>query len=303
MNYITSFIGEPPEYWKTCLEQIRLFTEDFIWCITDNLNHPVITDLQTLSNIKIISYDEVKSDIFNETYFKNKNKFIVVTGLKGRQHLFMRSIERFFLCENLIKKYDLKDNLFLEIDNMIYDDASKHLNSFRKTKLACMFNNHDECSTGIMYIQDSNSLCELNNFFIYKINNPNGTFISEMKITSLFAKQNKNIVQFLPVHTKNSIYPPETCSESSNYNCIFDSAPIGIYLHGFDTYHTGGKCVKYLKSSYSLIDYTKYKFIWKPVKKNVYCPFVIIEDNVEIPIFNLHVHSKNLKEAFSLKDD
>ena len=47
-----------------------------------------------------------------------------------------------------------------------------------------------------------------------------------------------------------------------------------------------------MKNNYN---YSHYEIIWKPNEKDLKCPFIIIDDN-EVPIYNLHVHSKDLKQ-------
>ncbi len=98
MHYVTSFVGTPPTYWYECIYQIRLFSNDSIWCITNQSTHAVIQRLKkSFQNIFIVDYNQVRDNIFDQVANENRSKFQYVQGLHGREHLFLRSLERFFL--------------------------------------------------------------------------------------------------------------------------------------------------------------------------------------------------------------
>jgi hypothetical protein len=302
MNYITSFIGKPPDYWITCVNQIRLFSDDPIWCITNHIKHSVIKKIQKIQNVHCIDYSTVINNKFLETIHSNKNKFWIVRGLRGREQLFIRALERFFLCENLMKQKNLKDVLFLELDNMIYMNPIKFLNSLQKKPLAYMYDNEDRSSAGIMYIRDPSSLEKFNQESILFIEKSD-EFLDEMTVLARFALQYPDDVQYLPVHIPVSEYPVCTYENLEDYSCIFDAAPLGVYLFGRDPYHTKGVIVKGLHNPFSLIDFTKYKFEWKLDEKGRKCPWISFSETESYPIFNLHIHSKTLEEAHSVKEN
>ena len=75
------------------------------------------------------------------------------------------------------------------------------------------------------------------------------------------------------------------------FNYIFDAAAIGQYLGGVDPKNTAGDTTGFVNET-CIIKYDKYKFEWKIID-DMKKPFIII-DNESYPIFNLHIHSKNL---------
>ena len=302
MNYITSFIGKPPAYWITCVNQIRLFSDDPIWCITDRIKHSIIKKIQKIQNVYCIDYSTVINNKFLATTRSNKKKFYIARFLRDRKLLFIRAFERFFLCENLMKQKNLKDVLFLELDNMIYMNPIKFQNSLQKKPLAYMYDNEDRSSSGIMYIRDPSSLEKLNQESILFIEKAD-EFLHEMVVLARFALQYPDDVQYLPVHIPNSEYPVCTYENLEDYACIFDAAPLGVYLFGRDPYHTKGIIVKGLHNPESLIDYTKYKFKWMFDEKGRKCPWISFSETKSYPIFNLHIHSKSLEEAYSFNQN
>jgi len=298
MIYITSFIGKPPEYWITCIKQIRLFTCDKIYCITDHPDSDVIQTLQKISNTYCVDYNMFRSLKFEHLVAAYRKKFVVVEELNDRKELFMRSLERFFLCENLMHKMSLFDVIFLEIDNMIYADASKFIDLLRIKPLAYMFDNFNRSSSGIMYIKNVHGLKNLNAYLVEYIINTK-EFLSEMLGISEFASKYPTEVQYLPIHNETSKYPKICSNFISDYKYIFDAAPIGVYICGNDTFHTGGNYVTGQKNLWSLIDFNNYSISWKLDQLNRSCPYIKFSDNQEYPIFNLHVHSKALDSVYS----
>jgi len=73
-----------------------------------------------------------------------------------------------------------------------------------------------------------------------------------------------------------------------NFNYIFDGAAIGQYLGGVDPANISSNTIGFVNET-CIIKFNKYSFVWKDKK-----PFIIIRGK-EYPIFNLHIHSKNLK--------
>ena len=298
MNIVTSFIGTPPSYWIDCIRQVRRFTNSPIWCITNDITHDVIDEIKKVSNTCIVAYEDVKSDVFDNLLTTDGYKFQYVHELTGREELFSRTFERFFLCDNLIKTKKLTDVLFIEIDNMIYEDPCLFLDSFRRKDIAYMYDSDNRYSSGIMYIRDSNSLIDLKRHLLSHVKN-SSDYVCEMHALKSFADTHPNLFQMLPIHNKTDKYPISTYEYIDEYKYIFDSAAIGIYLFGLDTIHTNGIVTKGIKSKWSHIDYTLYKYEWNFDSKGRKYPVIIFDNGDKYRIFNLHIHSKTLCEASS----
>lgn len=83
---------------------------------------------------------------------KRGNKIAVINGLGDRKLLFLRSMERFFLLQNFIEKENLDNILFLELDNLIYDNPNNWEEELKKQKFTLMYDNKNTVSTGLIYI-------------------------------------------------------------------------------------------------------------------------------------------------------
>jgi hypothetical protein len=297
INIVYAFIGILPTYTIDTIHQMRLFYDGPIYFIYNDYSNPVVSTLKNQYSVIMVNYDDVKHSEFNKTINDKIHKFAILPNLKGREKLFIYSFERFFLLYNLMCKKNINDVLFVELDNLIYDDPNNWYEQFIKKDMAYMFDNINRASSGIAYIKNTNILYSFLNMCLKYIIESND-FLNEMTVLYTFWDNNKERIQLLPIHCTANNYPSETHSTFSNYNSIFDAAGIGIYLGGLDPYHTDNKIVIGSKSEWSLIDYTKYKYKWLPDNKERKIPYMLYDSKI-IKINNLHLHSKNLKPYMS----
>lgn len=291
-----TFIGNLPSYCIDTVHQTRLFFDGDIYFIVSDMTSKYISILKEKYNVKIINYENVKHEEFGKLMILKKKKFPYCSWVPGREWLFVYSFERFYVLSELMKQMNLNDVFFMELDNMIYDNPRRWLESFSKSEMAYMFDNYNRCSSGICYIKNT---VILDKFLVYcsdYISN-HKDFLTEMETLYIFWKENKDKVQLLPIHW--NVEPKDICCQNfPSYESIFDAAPIGIFLTGKDPIHTKGKIITGLKWDASLIDFTKYSYEWKLDEKNFKIPYIFKEDKW-IRINNLHIHSKNLSPYIS----
>ena len=295
-----SFIGTLPPYIIDCVHQIRCYFDGEVYLILNDMMSPYLSDISKY-NVNLIRYEDVRSVKFDLVVQQYYHKFCIVHDLKGREQLFIRSFERLFLLQNLMKLRSINDCLFLELDNLIYDDPRNWLSSFSKNELCYMYDNMDRFASGIMYVKSTDSLNDLMNFFLNYIPSCTG-FLDEMRALSKFYDIYSYDIQILPTHwiDKNPKIPLISYNYFTNYKeTIFDAASIGIFLLGMDPHHTNGTVVTGLKGKWSNIDFTNYKFEWKTDEIGRRKPYVFTGEKW-ILINNLHVHSKNLRDGLSL---
>jgi len=294
-----SFRGILPSYIIESIHQIRIFFSGDVYLIIDDIHSPFLESLK-IYNVIFVPYEEVVSDLFIEVVNKNIHKFVIVHELIGREELFIRSFERFFLLQNLMEKFDLTDVLFLELDNLIYDDPTQWISSFSKTELCYMFDNNDRCSSGLMYVKSKTSLLGFMDYCINFINTTN-ELLNEMTALYRYYIENKTMVQILPTYWNNSkSYISELAyMNAGEYSGIFDALGIGCCLLGLDTHHTYGVIRTGTKAEWCQIDYTQEKIEWIVDDQGRKRPYIWGNDKWLL-IKNLHVHSKDLKSGLSL---
>jgi hypothetical protein len=116
------------------------------------------------------------------------------------------------------------------------------------------------------------------------------------------AKFDENIIERLPLYIelKTNKETDMVTKNFSKYNTVFDAAAIGQYLAGVDPRNMSGDTRGFVNET-CVIKYNINKFFWiKNEISSLYAPYILI-NNEYIPIFNLHIHSKNLKDFMSLK--
>ena len=300
MNLILSFIGKLPDYIVDCIYQIRLFYKGDIYLILDDYKSMHLNEINK-HNIKFITYDTVNNNS-SKILMQYANKFAIMDNLNDRKFLFFRAFERMFLANELINIHNLTDNIFMEIDNLIYDNPEKWINEFSKKELAYMFNEAETCSSGIMYIKNKNSMQPLLNSMIEFIKNITNYWVSEMGALYDFYKSNQNYIYIMPSlynDTKNDV---DNRIYENYKNTIFDPASYGQYLLGLDTVHTNGNIVKGTSFDHHKIVCKRYKIDWQTKEDDgLKKPYIFNENTNEwILINNLHVHSKDLKSGLSI---
>lgn len=303
MNIILSFIGPLPNYIIECIHQIRLYTNDNIYLILNDYSSPILMDLFYKYKISLVKYEDVFDHNFKKAIDANGRSFWYMGNIKGREELFTRSIERFFLANNLIIKKNLENNLFIEIDNLIYQDPNIWLKEFIENDIAFMSHSLDHCSSGIFYIKNKNSL---NHFLVYTIN-----YIltaryedcpSEMKCLSNYFREFPDKMQLIPTIFEDKINNVNSIAymNYNNYKSVFDPAYYGIYLLGEDPIHNKGEIIYGKSFEHFFIKCYNYKFKWIIDDKDLRKPYIYNDETKEwILLNNLHVHSKNLIEGLS----
>lgn len=299
MNVVYSFHGKLPDYSVVSVRQLRYFYDGPIYFIISDLSSSFVEPLRDM-NVEIVNYNDVQDKTFSDLTKKQFDKFCYCEKLIGREELFSRAMERFFLLHNLMIQKQLTDIFFVELDNLIYADPRDWLDSFRRKEMAYLFESNDHCCSGICYIQNSQILQKFLDYLSYKVEQ--GTeFLSEMRFLFNFWNLHPDSVQILPTHWPSPSVPEPTFSEFSHYsNSIFDSLGLGVFIAGCDPCHSYGKLQKGWKSIWSAINYTPYSYVWKQDSKNRSILYAQVNDSL-IRVNNLHVHSKDLEPHTSDK--
>ena len=288
-----SFVGTLPSYVVDCIYQVRLFFDGPIVLMVSDVQSPY---LPLLDRVRVVDTRTVASTEFDTLLKNSRHRFNVIDGLKDRKHLFSRSFERFFLLSNLMKRDDLSDVLFIELDNLLYDDPRQWLPRFSKYQLAYLFDNYNRCSAGIMYVKQPSSLDGFLKFAQHYIQHAQ-EFINEMSCLYQYYQMNQHSIYILPTHWKE----PAMASQhfGPHGNTIFDALGIGCMLFGLDDFHTQGVNVRGKKAPWCYIDYTVYPVRWEKDSKQRKIPSMWTGKQW-VRINNLHIHSKLLKEGLSI---
>lgn len=310
MNIILIHLGDKKiHHLNYCIKQILIFNKD--------INIYLLSKPKCFNNLK----RNIKNRIIYINYTKLNltkkhirfKKFNKITN-DEHKNFWIYTSERFLYLENIVKKFNLKDIFHIENDCMIYFSIKKKINLFRKNyNIAIIPESNKNSIPVLLYFKNHKSLETLSDFFS-KIN------LSYLKEIFFFKKffKFKNDMQtlhkfLLMNYKKKKISNLPTISNqiditeekklfnfSNNYKKfkgIFDPSYLGIQHDGLDRTFKGFKKVDkstFIKPPFNLKDF-KIKFL---KEKKFKLPF-LINKNIKIRIFNIHIHSKNLKKFIS----
>lgn len=284
-----------PPYIVESVKQLRLFYDGPVYIIYSTISELIKHQLDDF-NIIFVHYEAVTSERFNSTF--TQSDFTSVEGLKDRKLLFMRSYERFYLLDELIKLYSLQYVWFMEVDILMYVSPTEFLPALNSKRCAYSYHRKGSFNAGIFYVKDSDSLqLILDTFDTFK-----GGFRSEMvALDSHFYKESTDtLFPLISPCEEHTLYWKDY-NDFGGY--IFDGAILGIYYFGLDPYHTKGKIVTRDISVYSLKD--KFLNIWKHGElewthtERGFIPYLKAKNGTKLAIANLHIHSKDLISAVS----
>jgi hypothetical protein len=193
---------------------------------------------------------------------------------------------RFIALYEYMKQYNIVNIVHIENDVLIYKNIDTII--FHNTnKILLTMDSKNKCIPGLMYIPSDEILKKCLDIF-----NP---ALNDMQNFSNCYYNLTDYIDTLPIFIDNN---ETTITEMitknfKHYNCIFDGCAIGQYLGGVDPRNIEGDTRGFVNET-CVIDYSKYKIIWKN-ENNKTIPYIVINAN-EYAIVNLHIHCKNLKQ-------
>jgi hypothetical protein len=275
MNIILTCINNYQDYILINIEQLIKLGHKNIYVIT---NKEFFTNFNNyISNIILIDTNEL-----SEKY--NFNSISTLDKHFRNGFWFLTSL-RFFYIYELINKNNLEDVFHLENDVLIYYNCNEILKYINKQYVYIPFDSYNRNIASILYIPNKEIFKTILDNYNFKLN--------DMENFS-FIKNKTGLIQKFPIFIKNKSLTEEQNFVSENselFPFIFDAAAIGQYLGGVDPRNVSGNTEGFVNET-CVIKYNNFNFLFKDTY-NIKRPFIIIENN-EIPIFNLHIHSKKL---------
>jgi hypothetical protein len=273
MNIVLVCINNFQEYILDNIRQLINTGNNNIYVIINNNLYNFFN--KYLDKISIIFIE----DLYDEYDFYNKTKL----DKNFRNGFWTLTSLRFFYLYSFMKKYNITNVIHLENDVLLYHNTNILLDKLNNTNIYIPFDTFNRNIASIIYIPNHNLLkLVLDNYDLNK---------NDMENFSLINKKT-NIITNFPIFNKYNSDNLEIRFVSKNFNninFIFDAAAIGQYLGGVDPRNKQGDTTGFINET-CIIKYNNYMFIWKDKK-----PYIIL-DNIEIPIFNLHIHSKILNK-------
>ena len=299
ISIVLIYLGKVPTYTRSCVQQIKTWApETKIYFITDNLQNA--KDILNDYDINYVDSSSLKSTMIQDIEAK-RGKFSVCNWVQNREHLFYFSMLRFYLLEEWMRQTGIQDVFHLEVDNLIYYDPNEFIKQFRTRGVSYLYEDASRGCASVFYARDVDAMQHMNKTILTYISDKD--FNNEMTFIGRYADEHPDRVYILPhiPPADNGTTVEKIASNFQNFGgeWIFDSMSIGMWLTGIDKIHSNGM-LKREKSRWIPLDFTKFKFEWKLNRKEKLYP-VMITPNHTCRIFNLHVHSKDLKPYLSYK--
>jgi hypothetical protein len=281
MDIVLVHLGVAPcEYLVNCVNQIRKCTDDNVVVVADgfkgwNFDKKVI----------FVGLPELeRTDNWNN--FNDINFFPIVS--EG-DTLWRYSCERFFVIEAVMKHLDIESVLHLENDNLIYHTPDlQYLRDVFKGSIGLTEINSHYLSAGVIYIDNIDVLGKFNSglnnlmeqgkeqLLNQYAQDTKKEMANEMWLMNVLSGQ-CDFIKLLPIFPDN------------NSKYVYDCASWGQYVGG--AFHKPG-----------VPHYEDAHYIGRKIKDGTYKiemidsqPYVVRNRRNKWPLFNLHIHSKDLK--------
>lgn len=277
-NIVLVCVGVFQEYILNNVEQLIRLGHKHIYVITqpdfysffdNHKNNIQLIDATTLND----SYDYYSKTPLDKNF---RNGFWAFASL------------RLFYIYEFMKQYDIQNVIHLENDVLIYYNCDTIINRFDSQHVYLPFDTYKRNIASIMYIPSSDIFKNI--LDCYDFNKDDMNNFSTIQ-------REKGFIRNLPIFPTLKINP-EFEFVTQNYELfegfIFDAAAIGQYLGGVDPRNIQGDTRGFVNET-CIIKYNSFQFVWKD-DNEIRKPFMVVNNIIEIPIFNLHIHCKKLTD-------
>lgn len=274
-NIVLVCIGRFQEYIINNIQQLIRLGHSEIYVITQpefySFFEPFTLNIQLVDvNTLIDSYNYFLRSSLDKNF---RNGFWALASL------------RLFYLYEFMKQSGIQNVIHLENDVLIYYHCDSMIDCFDRQYVYLPFDTFDRNIASIMYIPSSAIFKNiLDNYDFSKTDMANFSII----------QREKGFIHNFPIFPTLKTNP-EFEFVTQNYELfngfIFDAAAIGQYLGGVDPRNIPGDTRGFINET-CIVKYNLYHFVWKNID-GIQKPFIVI-DGIEIPIFNLHIHCKNL---------
>jgi len=275
MNIVLVSIGNFQEYILVNIKQLIYLGHKNIYIITDFKFFEYFKEY--VNNITLIK----KEDLIDNYEFENKSNL----DNNFRNGFWLLTSCRFFYIYSLMKLHNIENVIHLENDVVMYYNCDDTLMDKLDHQYIYMpFDTFSRNIASIVYIPTHNVLKEALDNYDFTLHDMGNFAIIQKKCNNI-----QNFPIYISDSTNNNAEYNFVTSNFDKLGYIFDAAAMGQYLGGVDPRNIAGDTIGFINET-CIIKYNTDSFIWEDNK-----PFIIINNN-KYPIFNLHIHCKNLSK-------
>ena len=217
-------------------------------------------------------------------------------SLSFRNGFWLKTLERFFVLEQFMKKYDVDSLMHAELDQLLFglDKLEKVLKEQNRDGLYIPMHKMDEAIASLIYIQNSKILSSLLNFAQSSI------FPNEMKLIADWGNQYPDQIFGLPTLASELIPYSELKNvkilNTNTVKGIVDGAQLGQWVAGIDPRNVpirNRPTNMFVESPNPLmldnVHMNNLKFLLDGEENNLQVKYM---DEPPYRLFNLHLHAK-----------
>jgi hypothetical protein len=270
------------EYILTNIAQLFKLGHINIYVLTNN---HLMQEFEPFADIITLISVESLDDPFE---FNNKSTL----NRDFRNGFWHHASARLFVLHAFMMKYqDVKNVIHIENDVLLYYNCDETLTKslYNQRQVYIPFDSYERNIASIVYIPDGEIFGQiLENYDFNK--NDMFNFSEIRKKTSL--------INTFPIFVSKDNEVNERAFVTNGWNnfggFIFDAAAIGQYVGGVDPRNIYGDTRGFVNET-CIIKYNEEGEVFWRIDAGFMKPFIRIKTtNVEVPIFNLHIHSKAL---------
>ena len=271
-----------PNHLLDCIDQFRLFNPPNECQIHLLVDHAVDNDK------KLILEEHHIVKICNQTPSPLHQEFNGCSHLDKnyRNGFFHLAAERFLVIYDYLTQTGLTDVFHIEYDNLVYVNLLKLLPVFQKYyKIAVPTDAPTRVVPSFMYFCDGSVVMEMVRYMVDNV----ASFSNEMHLLKACMNERPNLIQSLPLLTKDYTTSEIYTNHSDEFQVLFDACAFGQYLGGVDPRNISGDTSGFINETTMFrVDQVDFE-----IKNGV--PYAC-----NLPLVNLHIHSKDLR-AWSTK--
>jgi hypothetical protein len=247
------------------------------------------TEIYVLTNQHLFHEFEPFNDILKlvdvetlEDPFDFKGKSTLDKGFRGG--FWFNTSARFFVIHAFMLKHGLKDVIHIENDVLLYYNVDEEFDYGNDKKLYIPFDTYERNIASIVYIPDADIFSKILEHYDFGKN--------DMYNFSEIRKRTQ-LIQNLPIFVDGRDNALERTFVSNGFKkYIFDAAAIGQLVGGVDPRNAAGDTRGFVNETCVIKYKEEGEIIWREID-GFNKPFIKIFTK-EVPIFNLHIHCKNL---------
>ncbi len=301
-DFVLVYLGFLREYIYECVKQIRLWNQEkpIYLCVNNNEHNKTFLDSIKEFNVSVVYIEDLDKTIYHRE-FDNRYTNMGINGL------WKYSMERFFVVEECMRKYNLRNIFHLEIDNLVYFKVEELLEKCKSIdKILISSDSERRYIAGTCFINNPESLSVLNKFFTENCINKD-----EMHSIMDFTRRGYTEIETFPVlpsgdisrviysnrkHLTDDINRMNKLTNKMNF--ISDAAACGQHLFGIDKFIHNPNNTDGFVNQDSIFDISKCFLRWEKVDGLQRLNMSVDKENW-VPLMNIHVHNKTLSRGLS----